>query len=645
MRMPIARPSTGLFRALLLPLLIAVLPIGSTVANAAGASTTSYNVLDHYTESHYRLAMRDGVKLFTTVYTPKVQSGPLPILLQRSNYMCTWPHSPPAFFAEAGYIIVFQDARGTCRSDGTFLELSPSRDHEPGKVEVDESTDSNDTIRWLLAHLPNNNGKVGLWGGSYEGFYTEASIENSPPAVKAADIEAMGDWNYHHGALMLGDNFEFYIDYKPKAGPQSPRFKYWTRDPYAFFLAAGPLANLTSQTFGRETDPNPTWADLMTHTTLDGYWKERDLLSHLRGIHAAVLNTGSWNDQYVPAGPISYYKTIQKDDPRITNLLVMGPWSHMADHYLPDATRQLGDIDFGSNPGAEYRQKVLLPFFDHYLKGKPVNLPKVFVFDTGLDVWQTYADWPPPGAVTHTLYLGANGGLSFSRPKAAAAYDEYVSDPSKPVPFMGDVPPPGQQLMNRVYMTADQRFAARRPDVLVYETQPLTEDVTVAGPVTPKLFVSTSGTDSDWVVKLIDVYPPMDPQQKMPKSGLHVSNSSAGVTPDVDLGGYELLVRGEPLRGKFRNGWDKPEPFVPGRITKVTYTESGVYHTFRKGHRIMVQIQSSMFPLADLNPQTFVNIPTATPQDFRKATEHVYRGGDTSSGVVIQTVITPSPMH
>ena len=616
-------------------LVTATLLIATAVAHAARVPLASYNVLDHYTEHHYRLTMRDGVYLFTTVFTPKAQAGRLPILLQRSPYMCLYPHAPPAFFARAGFIFVYQDARGTCRSGGTFLELSPSRDRRPGKAAIDESTDANDTIRWLLVHVPNSNGKVGLWGGSYEGFYTQASIENSPPAVKAADIEAMGDWNYHHGTFMLGDNFEFYIDYKPKNGPDAPHFNYWTRDAYAFFLAAEPLSKLTSLSFDRESTPNPSWADLLKHDTLDGYWKERDLLSHLEGIHCAVLNVGSWNDQYVPAGPISYYKDIGKKDPGITDLLVMGPWSHMGDLLLSNSGRRLGNIDFGSDTGAEYRRRILLPFFEHYLKGEPASLPKVFVFDTGLGVWRTYPDWPPPGAVTRTLYLRAKGGLSFSPPTAARVSDHYVSDPSKPVPLMGFVPSPGKQLMQPQYMTADQRFAARRPDVLVYETEPLTEDVTLVGPVTPKLFVSTSGTDSDWDVKLIDVYPTSYQEPK----------SSMGASPPVDLGGYQLLVRGEPMRGKFRHGSNKPEPFVPGRITKVTYTMTGVYHTFRKGHRIMVQIQSSMFPLADLNPQTFVDIPTAKPQDFRKATEEVYRGRDTSSGVVVQILGAPAAMH
>lgn len=626
-------PSARTYHAWLTPLLHVMLLTAGSAVNVATAQTSSYKVLDHYSEHHYRITMRDGARLFTTVFTPKVQTSPLPILLQRSPYMCVYTHVPPAFLAKAAYIFVYQDARGTCRSGGTFLELSPSRSRRPGKAAVDESTDADDTIQWLLSQVPDNNGNVGLWGASYEGFYTQASIANSPPAVKAADIEAMGDWNYHHGAFMLGDNFEFYIDYQPKGLPDAAHLRYWTRDAYAFFLTAGSLDQLTSQYFDRESSPNPSWADLLKHDTLDGYWKERDLLSHLKDIHCAVLNVGSWFDQYVPGGPVSYYHAIREQDRGVTDLLVMGAWSHAADISPgnPDFSgRQLGDIDFGSDTAAEYRRKILLPFFEHYLKGKPARLPSVFAFDTGLHAWRTYPKWPPPDAVTRTLYLRAKGALSFDPPDTVMAFDQYVSDPAKPVPIMGFVPSPGRQLMQPQYMTADERFAARRPDVLVYETKPLTEDVTVVGPVTPMLFVSTTGTDSDWDVKLIDVYP----------SNYSRPETSSAPGPRVDLGGYELLVRGEPMRGKFRHGWDKPERFAPGRIAKVTYTMAGVYHTFRKGHRLMVQIQSSMFPLADLNPQTFVDIPTAKPRDFRKATERVYRSRDTDSGVLIHILPT-----
>jgi uncharacterized protein len=604
-------------------LIAAALLIPARAAGAAGSPNSGYNILNHYNQRHYWITMRDGVKLFTTVYAPKVQTGSLPILLQRSLYNCWFKHVPPAFFAKAGYIFVYQDARGTCRSAGTFTPLSPPRDRRPQKSQVDESTDTGDTIRWLLAHVPQNNGKVGLWGGSYEGYYTQASIENSSPAIKAADIEAMGPWNYHQGVFMVADNFEFYINYKPKNGPNAPKFRYWTRDTYAFFLKGEPLSRLTSRYFNPESHPNPTWAEMLNHDSRDSFWRERDLLTEFKGIHCPVLNVGSWNDQYVPGGPPAYYHAIHKYDPGITDLLVMGPWSHVGDLNPDYEGRRLGNIDFDSDTARTYRQKILLPFFAHYLKGEPVKLPNVFVFDTGLDIWRTYAKWPPSGTVTRTLYLRSKEALSFDRPKAAKAYDQYISNPAKPVPIMAYVPNPDEAILPPGYLTADQRFAARRPDVLVYETKPLTGDVTVVGTIGPRLFVSTSSTDSDWDVKLIDVYPPDYPTPKGSR---------------VDLGGYELLVRGEPMRGKFRHGWNKPEPFVPGHITKVSYTMPGVYHTFRKGHRIMIQIQSSMFPLADLNPQTFVNIPTAASQDFRKATERVYRGVNTDSRIIIHVL-------
>jgi hypothetical protein len=615
-------------------LCLLLLAMSASVGRAAPSEVQRYDISAHYIKHEYRIPMRDGVQLFTTLFEPKSHGESYPILLQRTPYMAMpMPHSPPEDLAEAGYIFVFQDARGTYRSEGEFLELSPRRDRKPGGALVDESTDAYDTVEWLLSHVQNNNGKVGIYGWSYEGFYTAASITNTHPAIKAADIEIMGDWNYHHGAFMLGDNFEFYVDYKPKGTPDSPRLKYWTRDAYSFFLDEEPLSKLTERYF--KNDPNLTWADLLKHDTLDGYWKERDLLSHLEMIHCAVLNVGGWFDQYVPGGPIAFYQAIQAKNPHATDLLVMGPWNHGGSAYGPG--RRLGYIDFGSNTAAEYRSRIRNPFFAHYLKGKDAKLPMVFAFESGSNVWREYQQWPPAGARNRTLYLREHGELSFEAPTNATTYDEYVSDPAKPVPLMGFVPPAGGQLMSPEYMTGDQRFASRRPDVLVYQTEPLPEDLTIVGPVTPRLFVSTSGTDSDWVVKLIDVFPPdySEPQAPAPKA----SASGADIpAPGVALAGYQMLVRGEPMRGKFRHGWDKPAAFIPGRQEEVTFAMSDVNHTFRKGHRIMVQVQSSMFPLADLNPQTFVQIPEARPEDFRRATQRVYRGKAADSGVVIQVL-------
>jgi hypothetical protein len=625
------------------------LPLGAgllLMSQALAASEpAAFDLKEHYTKYEYRIPMRDGVKLFTAVYIPKDSSSTqYPLLMRRTPYSVApygedrYPSgwlAPPRDLAEAGYIFVFQDGRGRSMSEGTFLEYSPRRELRPAKTDVDESTDTYDTVEWLLSHVRNNSGKVGVWGISYDGFYAEASITETHPAIKAADIESMGDWNYRHGAFMLADDFEFYTRFRPDNAPdEMPHdFKYWTRDAYEFFLNAEPLSKLSALYFD---NPNALWADQVRHDTYDDYWKQRDLLSHLRDLHCAVLNVGSWFDQYVAQGPITFYHAIKKNEPRVPNGLVMGPWSH-GGSFLLDG-RKLGDVDFGSDTALYYRTNVRLPFFEYYLKGKGQKPPIIEAFETGTNVWRQYTDWPPPGTRDATLYLQEHGALSFAAPEVDSAFDEYVSDPAKPVPFMGDVPRPSARLVPPEYMTADQRFAGRRPDVLLYQTDRLEEDLTVAGSVSPKLFVSTSGTDADWIVKLIDVYP-----SNFPGSRTNVVSANSDVDDVLpagqSMGGYQQLVRGEPIRGKFRHGWERPAPIAPGRVEAVSFTMADINHTFRRGHRIMIQVQSTWFPLIDLNPQTFVNIPDATPEDFQKATQRVYRSREYPSAIVLQTLL------
>jgi len=549
------------------------------------------------------------------VYLPKNKAVTYPILLRRTPYSVApygegeFPspaHSPPEELAEAGYIFVLQDARGRWRSQGAFMEYTPTRERRPDKATVDESTDMYDTVEWLLRNVPNNNGRVGIYGLSYDGFYAAASITDTHPAVKAADIEAMGDWNYHHGAFMLADNFEFYIDFRPGQQSQTS-FDYWTPDSYQFFLQSGPLAQLTSLYFDK--NPNPLWTDQLQHNTYDQYWKERDFIAHLRRLHCAVLNVGGWLDQYVPRGPIEFHQAIIRNNPRSPSTLVMGPWSHGGS--LSNNSRMLGGIDFGSDTAAYYRRKIQLPFFEYYLKNKG-NKPAtaVHAFQTGANIWRQYSSWPPRDSAKRTIYFGDKGTLSLEPPTASAGFDEYVSDPAKPVPFMGERTASSVGLTPREYMVADQRFAGRRPDVLVYQTEPLEEDLTVVGPISSKLFVSTSGTDSDWIVKVID----------------------------VDPDGYQQLVRGEGIRGKFRKGWDHPVPFVPGRSEPIELQLADVNHTFRRAHRIMVQVQSSWFPLMDLNPQKFMNIPDARREDFHSESQRLYRSQSQPSNVELRTL-------
>ena len=445
----------------------------------------------------------------------------------------------------------------------------------------------------------------------------------------------MGDDAYHGGAFMLAANFGFYAFFTPQHNPELPPktevpFDYGTKDGYEFYLKMGPLGNS-----GRYLGSNDQlWEDQAKHDTYDEYWKVRNLAPHLKNIHCAVLTVGGWFDAEDLQGPFSTHNSVEKNNPGIFNGLVMGPWVHGG--WARHEGRRLGHVNFASATSDYYQKNILFPFFEQYLKGNgDAKLPKAYVFETGTNVWRQYSDWPPKNAQQKTLYFRANGELSFDPPaEAAQAYDEYVSDPAKPVPFVAytalDVP--------QEYMDSDQRFASSRPDVLVYQTPLLQEDVTIAGPVAPHLFVSTSGTDSDYVVKLVDVYPSDYPEEKPADEKPH-SDVDA---PPFTMAGFEQLVRGEPLRGKFRHSFEKPEPFTPGKVEEIDYSMPDVNHTFRRGHRIMVQVQSSWFPLVDRNPQTFVSIPQAKPSDFVKATERVYRSREKASGIVVEVLPPPS---
>ena len=435
----------------------------------------------------------------------------------------------------------------------------------------------------------------------------------------------MGDDAYHGGAFMLGANFGFYSSFKPQSEPAPPPavrvpFEYNTQSAYDFFLDMGPLANASEKYFKNQ---NSLWNDQVKHATYDEYWKTRDLSRHMKNIKCAVMTVGGWFDAEDLSGPFKTYRAIEENNPGTVNILVIGPWVHGG--WARQDGDRLGHVSFAAKTSEYFRDKIQFPFFEQYLKGKAdAKLPEAYVFETGTNVWRKYQAWPPKSTRLKTLYFGANGKLSFDAPPQVAVdadFDEYVSDPAKPVPFVAyttlGVP--------QEYMVGDQRFAATRTDVLVYRTEPLNEDVTISGPVTPQLHVSTSGTDSDWVVKLIDVYPDKFPDNQPNPDGMK-------------MGGYQQLLRGEPMRGKFRNSFEKPEPFTPGKLTQVNFDMPDVNHTFRRGHRIMVQVQSSWFPLTDRNPQTFVDIPNAKVMDFQKATERVYRSRSAPSGVAVHVL-------
>jgi putative CocE/NonD family hydrolase len=613
-----------------------------------------FNIREHYTKYEYRIPMRDGVHLFTSVYVPKDTSVAYPLLVDRTPYSVA-PYGedqyrptlgPSDAFERAGYIFVYQDVRGRYMSEGKFVEMRPHIDEKRSNKDVDDSSDMYDTVDWLLRNVPNNNGKVGIWGISYPGFFTSASIIDSHPALKAASPQApmtdlfMGDDAYHGGAFMLAANFGFYSAFKPLDNPTPPKatlgFEYGTESAYEFFLKLGPLANANARYFH---DQSFLWSDQVGHTTYDDYWKARNLAPHMKNIRCAVLTVGGWFDAEDLSGPFKVFRSLEQNDPGIYNGLVEGPWVHGGwarwdgDH--------LGSVSFAAKTSLYFRDNIQFPFFEKYLKGKGTeDLPKAYVFETGTNMWRKYSSWPPANARTRVLYFQDQVGLSFTAPEAKQeAFDEYVSDPNRPVPFINYT---GLHVPQE-YMVGDQRFASTRTDVLVYQTEPLEQDVTIAGPVSPRLFVSTTGTDSDFVVKLIDVYPPDYPQPETKGATATLAPATPPLLTDVPppsivLAGYQQLLRGWPMRAKFRNSFEKPEPMTPGQVAQLDFTAPDINHTFRRNHRIMIQVQSTWFPLIDRNPQTFVNIPDAKPSDFQKATERVYRGKGKSSGVIVHVL-------
>jgi putative CocE/NonD family hydrolase len=603
-------------------LLLALLP---RPAAAQGAEAVKAN----YTKFEYRIPMRDGVRLFTSVYVPKDTSQRYPILLNRTPYSVA-PYGidsyrgnlgPSALFANGGYIFAYQDVRGRWMSEGTFVNMRPQIDHKKGPQDIDESSDTYDTIDWLVKHVANNNGKAGLYGISYPGFYTAAGMIDAHPALKAASPQApindwfVGDDFHHNGALFLPHLFNFIAVFgRPRPQPTRkgpPGFEHDTPDGYAFFLRLGPLANVNPRYFKHDI---AFWDEVMRHGTYDEFWQARNLRPHIKNIKPAVMTVGGWFDAENLFGALHTYRRVEETSPGSTNLLVMGPWLHGG--WSGGDGESLGRVHFNAKTSAFYREHIELPFFEHYLKDKGENkLPKAWVFETGTNQWRKHDAWPPKDSKPKAFYLHADGRLGAEPPPEGGAedlHDEYVSDPAKPVPFQDAI----AIGMSPGYMVADQRFAGRRTDVLVYQTEALEDDVTIAGPIQADLFVSTTGTDSDWVVKLIDVYPDDYP----------------------GMGGYQQLVRGEVMRGKFRTSYEKPEPFEPGKPTAVKFTMQDVYHTFRPGHRIMVQVQSSWFPLVDRNPQTFTDIYAAKEADFRKATQRVYRSRELPSKVMVRVM-------
>ena len=581
---------------------------------------------ERYVIREVRIRVRDGVQLFTSIYVPRDTSRRYPVLLSRTpysvapygaDYKATLGPSGNARYVNDGYIFIYQDVRGRYNSEGQFRDMTPILERHDTPADVDEGTDTYDSIEWMLKNLPTN-GKIGIYGTSYPGFYSTVSCLSRHPALVACSPQApmtdiwMGDDNFHGGAFLLAHNFGFYTRFGrgPRAANLGPDpvypFSMGTPDAYQFYLNLGPLGPGTRKVLDSATAP--LWQSILTHPAYDAFWKARDVRPHLRDVKAAVLTVGGFYDTEDLHGPWWTYGGIEAQSPETDNRLVMGPWSHGG--WSRGDGNVLGNLQWQYKTGPFYRDSVEYPFFAHHLSGAPdPKLPDVLVFRTGAGTWDRYDAWPVTSATATSLYLHPRGKLAFTPPTAGSTFDEYISDPAHPVPLVDRIESNG---MPRDYITADQRFASRRPDVLTYQTDVLTDDITLTGPISPILHVSTTGSDADFIVKLIDVFP---------DSAANWPGDASGFV----VGGYQQLVRGEPIRARYRRSFEKPVPMVPGKADSVKFEMPSIHHTFKRGHRIMVQVQSSWFPHIDRNPQTFVpNIFEAKPSDFRKATMRVY---------------------
>lgn len=595
-------------------------------------------VVKQFTRTEAMIAMRDGVKLYTTIYEPvKKFDAPLPFILLRTPYGidARGPSSLQSYLkdlADEGYIFVFQDNRGRHKSEGTFVMSRSPRDPKDAKA-VDESTDAYDTIDWLIKNVKGNNGKVGMLGISYPGWLTQMAALDPHPALKAVSPQAspadqfLGDDFHHNGAFRLSYGFEYVA--MMETDKLNTLFKFDRHDTYEWYLKLGALSNVNPKYFKGKM---PTWNDFVKHPNYDDFWQKQAFAPYLTKVTVPSLHVAGWFDQEDFYGPLKIYELLEKHDKNNQNFLVVGPWNHGG--WANGPGDSLGRIKFDSATGPHFRSKVQAQWFNYHLKGKgKLEQPEAYLFQTGTNKWVSHDCWPPRDAVAKKLYFHADGKLKFetlppppsppkrSTPWKTDGFDQYTSDPAKPVPYRPrPVTPtyPGKEW--QVWMVEDQRFAHGRPDVLTYETEPLTEDVTVAGSLTAKLFASTSGTDSDFIVRLIDVHP-----QDYPR--------------DPSMGGYQLLISGEPVRARFRKSFEEPEPVKANEVNGYTIDLHWSHHCFRKGHKIMVQVQSTWFPLIDRNPQKYVpNIFEAKDGDFQSAEQRVYRTDRWPSHIVMQVM-------
>lgn len=598
---------------------------------SAFLSAQEYAIEANYIKREVYIPMRDGKRLFTAIYLPKDSTKKYPVLLNRTPYSVA-PYGTDKFppqlrpnnrFAKEGYIFVFQDVRGRMMSEGEFVNMTPHNPDKKSKQDIDESSDTYDCIEWCLKNISYHNGNVGQWGISYPGFYAAAGMINAHPALKAVSPQApIADWftgdDFHHnGALFLPHFFGFFYGFgqeRPAPTKDWPKgLELPTSDGYKFFLEyVGPLKNINERYYKNRV---AFWNQMTQHESYDTFWQRRNLRPHLKNIKPAVLTVGGWFDAENLYGALQVYRSVENQGLKANNRLVMGPWVHGG--WNRGKGNALGDISFKSNTSVFYQDSIEFPFFQFHLKGKGEDkLPEAYVFETGSNLWKQYSTWPPVTAQTAYFYMSPEGKLSEKKP-AAGTFDEYTSDPARPVPYM-------QQCgmgMAKEYMVADQRFASTRPDVLVYQTDILKQDMIVAGPVDVRLMVALSGTDADFIVKLIDVYPD------------NAGTDTVEGKP-VKMDAYQMLLRGDVMRGKFRGSYETPVPFVPGQMTEVRLRLNDINHCFRPGHRLMIQVQSTWFPLVDRNPQQFINIFEAAEKDFVKEQIKVFHGSSISIPVL-----------
>ena len=601
------------------------------------AQNQSNFVKDNYTKIDTVITMRDGVKLYTVIYMPKDESQAYPFLMERTPYSAG-PYSNDKYPREVGpnealmkekYIFVTQDVRGRYMSEGINLEVTPGIADKKTRTDVDESSDTYDTVDWLLKNIKNNNGRVGLAGISYPGFYATACLPGAHPAIKAVSPQApvtdefIGDDANHNGAFYLLDNFNFmkFFDMERKGPVKTygkPVFMSNTKDAYQFFLKMGTIKNTNAANYFN--NKSVIWNEYLQHDTYDAYWKARNIRPHLHHINIPTLVVGGWFDAEDLFGALHTYEAIENQSPVNNNRLVMGPWTHGA--WSSDEWMKFATHEFGSNTSKFFQDSLETTFFNFYLKDKGnFTAAEATIFETGSNQWKNYATWPPKNSNKVNYYFIENNKLSTQRSAVIKSFNEYQSDPGKPVPYTNGT----FSWRNNEYMAEDQRFAALRPDVVVFETDELTEDITLAGRINADLFVSTSGTDADFIVKLIDVLPDNEPNIKSAPRGFQMA-------------GLQRLVRAEVMRGKFRNSFEKPEAFVPDKISEVKFDLNDVAHTFKKGHKIMVQVQSSWFPLVDRNPQKFMRIPEAGENDFQKATIRIYHDKINASRISLPVI-------